>query len=365
MDHDLRKFQLPVEIVVVLVIVVFIIWFITPEDCFRLSKPKDRVAETKANIHTIQVSIERYYTDNGEYPPYLLGGDIDCWESWHAQWDGVNDIQIGAGRIASNEKLVDPLIEGGYITYYPSNVFISDGRENIRATSINGRNYGEGDPRFGFKGNEMAMCLDDPNYFGGTLQPNPEQWSEIETRRTLDHGDYMNVPEIFKNSGSGMYYTFGGLRNTSGEGEPYTLNHWPGNFFYRSIPGDMTGVDFLTPLYESPQHYILGGFGKSDNEGMDVFRLETTDPDGNRIKWRFQEPTSDDPYYFGSQFSDDENISGYGYPAVFGGGDAWTGPIWPFIDNESGEVLYGAPDGVPDGVIIVLTDGSEMEKFVD
>jgi hypothetical protein len=174
----------------------------------------------------------------------------------------------------------------------------------------------------------------------------------------------MNVPDIFKNSGSGMYYTFGGRRNITGEGEENTLTHWPGNFFYRSIPADMTSADFLTPYYESPQHYILGGFGKSDNPGLDVIRLETSDRDGSRIKWRFQEPTSDDPYYFGSQFSDDENISGYGYPAVFGGGYEWT-PVWPFIDKDTGEVLYGAPDGVPDGVIIIVVDESESEKFVE
>jgi hypothetical protein len=361
----MSKKEFPWETVIVILSFVFLIvifgWMST--EIHPTGAPE---AETKANVHAIQIALERYYVDYGEYPPYLLGGDPEGWQDWHGKWDGVNDIQIGDGRVASNENVLDPLIDEGYITSYPSNPFIGDGGVIISATTINGsRIEGDGDPRFGLKGFVMGNCLDDPNYFGGTLQANPELWSEIETRRTLDHGDYMNVPDIFKNSGSGMYYTFGGCRTTSGEGEEYTLTHWPGNFFYRSIPGDMTGADFLTPLYESPQHYILGGFGKSDNPGLDVIRLETTDPDGNRIKWRFQEPTSDDPYYFGSQFSDDENTSGYGYPAVFGGGDAWTGPVWPFIDKETGEVLYGAPDGVPDGVIIVLTDGSDMEKFVD
>ena len=343
------------------VLVIVVIGFAT---CIE-THPKDREAETKANTHTIQIALERYYVDHGEYPPYLLGGGNRGWNEWHSKWDSVDAININDSKTANNDVVIDPLVSEEYVYSYPNNPFTRmEDRKFIIATNITGSNeVGEGDPRFGFTGTTMAMCLDDPNYFGGTLRLNPEIWSEIETRRTLDHGDYMNVPESFKNSDSGMYYTFGGHRNTSGEGEEYALTHWPGNFFYRAIPDDMTLNDFFTPVYESPQHYILGGFGASDTSGLDVIRLETTDPDGNRIKWRFQEPSPDDPYYFGSAFSDDENFSGYGFPAVFGGGDEWTGPVWPFIDSETGEVLYGAPDGVPDGVVIVVTDEIRDEEM--
>ena len=49
---------------------------------------------------------------------------------------------------------------------------------------------------------------------------------------------------------------------------------------------------------------------------------------------------------------------------MFGGGDEKTDPFWPYDQDGAAPEdawVYGAPDGVPDGVILVLTEGSEME----
>jgi hypothetical protein len=56
-----------------------------------------------------------------------------------------------------------------------------------------------------------------------------------------------------------------------------------------------------------------------------------------------------------------------GLPAVFGGGDHNTAPYYPADrDPESlGHFIYGAPDGVKDGVILVLTTGAEKDTVVD
>jgi hypothetical protein len=318
----------------------------------------------------VQQAIERYKTDHGEYPPYLLGGDIDGWQTWHARRDGVNDIDMGGGRVASNAKVVDPLIEDGYLLSYPPNAYVGDGQIIIRMTNAEGKDQqGDGDPRFGYKGNCMAMVLDDPNFFNGSMRPGPYKWSQIETRRTLDHGDWMNVPSAFKNSGTNMYYLGGGFRSQGTSPDvDVTSIYRPGNFFYRAVPEVVTSQQGFTlpPPNTNPggayTHYILGGYGAMNGlSGIDVIRLEQTDPDGNALAWRLPATYTSGPLYCGYGHFDNQGGNSGGLPEVFGGGDATTGPAWPYYrEGASGpDLIYGAPDGVPDGVIIVLRDGSE------
>lgn len=326
--------------------------------------PKNKESETKANCHTIQVSVERYFTDHGEYPPYLLGGDIDGWAAWHEQWDGLNEVQMPDGRVASNDLVCDPLIEEGYLTSYPFNVFVSDGRRVIEATNVQGlREYAKGDPRFGYKGNEMGQGLDDPNFFCGAIQPGPYHWSEIETRRTLDHGDWMNVPEAFKNPEK-MYYLFGGRRNDDPRAKDEVVyTHWPGNFFYRAAseaPVSSDGKTLLPPNTHRGGPYtrfLLGGYGAEGSVGMDIIRLEPFDPDGNRVSWRTPDEFGADLYFCGYEYFTGEPGESGGLPEVFGGGLVSLGPCWPhdMCPEAPGAFIFGASDGVPDGVIIILS----------
>jgi len=327
-----------------------------------------REAETKANVHTIQIALERYYTDHGDYPPYLLGGDIRGWQNWHEKWDGVNNTDMGDGRIASNDVVVDPLIESGYVNFYPDNPYIEPGNTNIiEWTTLNGsKTPGDGDPRFGWNGSVMGNCLDDPAWFCGSQQEDPSLWSEIETRRTLDHGDWMNVPENYRSTGAGPYYLAGGMRDP-GTGEP-VMTFWPGEFFYRAIPdqnlldenGSLRQFPF-TGVNEPAMHYILGGYGNSNTAGMDVIRIEPANPDGYRLTWRYPENYPDDFQWCGCSFKEGPG-SACGLPAVFGGGDETTGPAFPYIDVE-GEILYGAPDGIRDGIILVLDNKPRIPSY--
>ncbi|MCK4721000.1 hypothetical protein KAU08_10085, partial [bacterium] len=68
-------------IIVMLISALIVMVVVLPNFCHhpRIS----REAELKANCHTLQIALERYYVDNGEYPPYLLGGDPRSWENWH------------------------------------------------------------------------------------------------------------------------------------------------------------------------------------------------------------------------------------------------------------------------------------------
>ncbi len=355
------------KLAVILLFIIFLGAVIIPNVVQSLRKSKE--AQVKSNIHTIQIALERYMTDNGQYPAYLLGGDIEGWQAWHDRWDGVNDIDMGDGRIASNADVKDPLIEYGYITSYPHNPFVDDraGRRIIARTNVDGtNNHGDGDPRFGFKGNVMGQGLDDMNFFCGARYPFDYGWSEIETRRTLDRGDWMNVPEEFKNPETNMYYLFGGRRAPEGHEDDVVYTFWPGNFFYKATSSVLTTSDgrthppntFGTGL-ENYDRYILGGYGAEGTRGQDAFRLEPFDPDGNRVRWQCSDSNEEDFYYCGYEYFESWDVlrqSG-GLPEVFGAGDEYTGPFRFYTRLMAGsesEFIYCAPDGVPDGVILCL-----------
>jgi len=344
-------------------------------------KEKAKEAEVKCNCHTIQISLERYMTDNNEYPHYLLGGDIDGWLNWHAKWDGVNDLNMSEERVASNDRVDDPLVEYDYITSYPFNPFVGDGRIITRQTNVDGTdNQGEGDPRFGYKGNVMGQGLDDMSFFRGANHPGPFHWSEIETRRTLDRGDWMNVPEAFKSSSpvdTQMYYVFGGFTRppeSGGRGkgkQDVIYTFWPGNFFYKATSDQVIsreGWAIPVPNANIGGHYnryILGGYGAEGTVGVDVIRTIWWNPDGERLSWKCPPPFDEDCFDLGYELFNGNFHEPGGLPEVFGGGDERNGPWNPY--NQGGksadDFVYGAPDGVPDGVILVLTNGSEVERF--
>ena len=58
---------------------------------------------------------------------------------------------------------------------------------------------------------------------------------------------------------------------------------------------------------------------------------------------------------------------GGGLPAVFGGGGHDRGPAFPADRDPKymGHFIYGAPDGVRDGIILTLTTGEELNTIID
>jgi len=378
-----RGFTL-IELLVVITIIGILAAIALPN--YIKAKNKAKEAEVKANCHTIQISLERYMTDNNEYPHYLLGGDIDGWLNWHSRWDGANDLMMpdGSGRVASNDRVQDPMIEYDYITSYPFNPFVGDGQIIIRQTNVDGGDQqGEGDPRFGYKGNVMGQGLDDMQYFRGATHSGPYFWSEIETRRTLDRGDWMNVPPAFQSGPpfyTDMYYLFGGFRYPPDYIDPnrqtsdVIFTFWPGNFFYKATSDQvMSRQGFTIPVPNTNigghyNRYIIGGYGAEGTLGQDVIRLIWWNPEGDRLEWRCPPPFPAVNCFLCGYELFPRNALGSpgGLPEVYGGGDEWNGPWYPYNKSEANpdEFIYGSPDGVKDGVILVLTNGSEIEKFV-
>lgn len=111
--------------------------------------------------------------------------------------------------------------------------------------------------------------------------------------------------------------------------------------------------------------YILGCYGSTRTEGMDIIRLESRNWDNtDDIHYRLPPPWYRHARKSGIKCSygmdtDYSSKIGSGLPELSGGGDAFTGPVFPYnrgMDNEGynyGKFIYGAPDGHPDGVIDV------------
>ena len=113
---------------------------------------------------------------------------------------------------------------------------------------------------------------------------------------------------------------------------------------FQSTPGSSpTRREFR---YTGFERYILGGFGSDGTKGIDILRLNGA---GDYRTWPQSTWIYDIPFLG---------------PELFGGGDAGNLPYFPYDPTaESVEFPYGAPDGLEDGVVIVLTDSGENINF--
>jgi len=383
MPNAQRGFTL-IELLVVITIIGILAAIALPN--YIKAKDKAKEVEAKSNLHTIQIAIERYNVDHRQYPPFLLGGDSDGWLNWHAKWNENNPDR----KEPANAWVQDSLVEYGYITSYPENPFIDAGDANIiidaTAPDMADPQQGDGDPRFGYKGNIMGNGLDDPAYF----EYDPDNWTynRAETKRTLDRGMVFDPTAYGFPSRKaqwdqypGLYYNFGGRYNRETGGTIMTF--WPGNFFYRSasdVQPARKGWTLPNPNWGYSGHvvrYMLGVWGCQASPGKDVMRLEerTPDKEAKQLYWRYPPPFPDPPESgnpmiactYAVDCSGQGDAGGGGLPAVFGGGGPRQGPAFPADRDPAhmGNFIYGAPDGIRDGIILILTTGEELSAVVD
>ncbi len=365
-----RGFTL-IELLVVITIIGILAAIALPN--YIKAKDKAKEAEVKANLHTIQIALERYMTDNGEYPDYLIGGDIHGWSNWHSKMDSQDPL---------NAIVEDSLVCYDYITSYPNNPFVGDGLIVIQSTSLEADPaQGDGDPRFGYKGNVMGNGLEDFFFFEHRSGALPLAWtSEIETRRTLppNQKDILGFPELDGSEFQGLHYMFGGRRkwvtHPDGAEEMKTIfTFWPGNFMYRALGSHISerqGYTHYDPGFHLPAHtdrYILGAYGSFQQDGMDIIRMHDRTPDGEEVLYRMPPPWPDPPNMgFGMAqircgWPPWVGSGGCGLPEVSGGGDPYHGPRYPYDSGPTHQYIYGSPDGHRDGIIMVLASGAEMD----
>lgn len=378
-----------IELLVVITIIGILASIALPN--YIKAKDKAREAEVKANVHSIQIALERYAVDHsGQYPKMLWGGDekgwmpvenVGCrtmWPSEHEPFDGSNESDAAPP--------FDPLIHLAYMTSYPRCAFLNDGEglsTIIRWTGPSPCKIGDGDPRFGFAGEIMGNLLEDPRYLWKMLPNRVIVLSRVKNC-FLEEAETYWVSMVNNRTPANPFYAMGGLpewdrftedvssgRATSNLNSAITLKaFWAGEFFYRSGGTYLFQQNFLIDSLSDPNlryiwnfrysridRYFLGGFGSMRTDGKDVIRLTnvqgaavdnmtgyqgggTYEPHPNYTR------TDSTPIYFSS-------------PECFGGGERGKMPYFPYLDPQHGEWIYGAPDGYRDGVIIALTSGTD------
>lgn len=389
-----RGFTL-IELLVVITIIGILAAIALPN--YIKAKDKAKEAEVKANCHTIQIALERYATDHsGAYPVYILGGDTKGWDE-RTGCRAVSAIPADKGQWAKppvwddqwHTPMKDALIHGAYVYSYPDNPFIDPGEGLTSIISWTGASLtaGDGDVRFGWTGEVMGNCLDDPrNLWYWDIAAGRTYVTALVTTLWPIDSHYLGV--INQNSPN-SFYCMGGLPQWVREGGGASdtqgeaiKTFWPGQFFYRSggdffvansLNIDGTEYQYIWGWpYMRVNKYMLGGYGSPRTDGMDVIRL--TLEDGAAASTG---TTAFDGYCAGHFYQDQTDLTRaashpdydiqvvYSNPEVFGGGERGVMPQFPYLQAGSHAWMFGAQDGFRDGVILVLTSGSDSEKFTE
>lgn len=329
--------------ILVLVIGIIVLIGLVLPNFIKITDRGGKEAEAKANLHDIQLSVERYATDHGgEYPAYLIGGE----PKWAAkvQPDAGGPLPQGFSGISDCDpaQVSDPLLRAGYIDAYPRNPFVRDGlsvqrmQDNL-PTSLTGNDpLRNGAPeaqllgtRFGPYGVTMGQVLCDPRYpqwqflnpAAGKAEPR-DTWATVE-------------------------YRFWDMWLDKRGSEPY-LMFSPGQFFYKSMGTPVLPesfwkegrVDESTPILpRRSEFYVMGAYGDTRHKGQDVIGEEIQDtygvtlPDGRSMSvpyWPWIRSQCSVREHHGSPFSC------YPVGGIFG---------------------PGCSNGIPDGVALLLYGG--------
>lgn len=361
----LRGFTL-IELLVVITIIGILAAIALPN--YIKAKDKAKEVQVKSSLHTIQVAIERYHTDFEKYPQWLMGGDREGWRVWHNRYDEPNPGLNAVFRA----NLKDILLESTYLDAYPRNPFVDNGTTVISQTGVatgpgGSHQPGDGDPRFGFRGDTMGNGLDHnmlfKNWYGYANLNFELEDALIATTN--------NNPASFgfSNGTNAVHYAMGGRRavkTENGQQVVYTAyTHWPGNFFYHGI-GEAQYTRKGWTIYRvnafiktEVNRYIMGAYGSYTTEGQDVIRIEGRNYSGQQVYYRFPPPWS------AGALVEQCTLNNGLLPVIMGGGNNAQGPWFP--PNRSVDYpnafIYGAPDGYPDAVMLVLTAGEEVQAF--
>ena len=381
MKHKVQHGFTLIELLVVITIIGILAAIALPN--YIKAKDKAKEAEVKANCHTLQIALERYATDHsGGYPNYILGGDTRGWD----ERSGCRALTMPGNEDQRPPR--DPLIHYAYVYSYPDNPFVDPGEGITSVIAWTGASLdlGDGDIRFGWTGELMGNTLDDPRFLWTSSSPGNTSPTRLQYTLYPVPGAYLG---ILNGNSPNSFYCMGGLPQWSRENmgqsdlEGQAIKaFWPGQFFYR-CGGDFFVANPLSvdgPEYEyiwgwpymRVNKYILGGYGSPRTDGLDVIRLTTeagaaASTAGGAIMGMISgEAYQDhaDPTRDASHPDYDVEIV-YSNPEVFGGGQRGLMPQMPYYAAGTLGWLFGAPDGYRDGVILVLTSGSDSEKFTE
>lgn len=333
-------------------------------------KGKAKEAETKAALHNIQLELERWAVDHdGTYPEYLIGGDNRILISPTDQFSEMNGYTMEVPVSGCS----DMMLREGYVTCYPRNPFVRDGRpvfrmqrdigDALRNSSTTGSMFGT---RFGATGTIMGQVLCDARWIS-------REYASDYLKRTVLVQTYSSIQYDFYD------IWLGNLQ------KPFL----PGSFMYKSM-GDLVPsvgrTDHLTEMSRvdsstavqldtldkvtypiSLTRYILSAWGGFHTKGLDllgeeplvVFSYSGTRRIHGSTTAIFSPVT-------GSQLNSPGVVDSYSMlgvpPWTRGVNRSHVGPLWgsPFGAGRDDEQLSdGNPNGMRDALIIMLTAGGD------
>ena len=384
-QEDRKGFTL-IELLVVIVIIGILAAIALPN--YIKVKDKAKEAEVKANLHNIQLSIERFAVDTeGAYPQYLIGGEAKYAATVNT--GASSNAFMNVQDCDPIEGVSDPLLRRGYIDAYPRSPFTRNGiaihqyqdppvtgdftdlmRNGADGEAYNGGGTGDLGTRFGPYCTTMGAVLAEFRY---------QEWTYVN----VDNGNWQPRP-----TGTLAEYPFWDMW----EGNR-PLPFLPGQFWYKGM-GPIIAVstqdtdpdgDPNIPTEIDPS--MMGGYGSIRTKGKDML--------GNEFPIQYARRADAGGNWLASA-SWDTPPAGTAMPAQGipddgpndrpNGGGVNTDPIeiWPWLRSEreagsngyydgcpyspanAGEtneqVQYGNPNGIRDGIVLVLTAG---EDYID
>ncbi|MCB1187129.1 type II secretion system protein [bacterium] len=329
------------------VVIVAALILVAVPNMIRVTDCNNREAETKQNVHNIQLAIERYAVDHGgTYPLWLSGGselrqeirrmDTSVWVEGGELLDVV-DFDPGP---PSPDLLADPLMAEGYLPRYPRNPF-TRGSSTVLEDQLrdlqeqlddplrpdNGSDFAPPALRFGRDYTLMGNVMADPRY----------AWM-------MDGLDSNGGP-LMNRTGSDVIYRCWDIEELD---EP---QYWlQGQFLYKVPSGRTSFVNDISQFSfksDVSGDYILGTYGSYRNKGKDIL--------GDELPWQVIQNGNAKANLLWS-FNGIE-VPGKSYRQ----GSPYN---WPVAGDYSGfPICYGNPNGQRDGLILVLTaeDPADMQ----
>lgn len=364
-----------IELLVVIVIIGILAAIALPN--FIKARNKAREAEVKSNVHAIQIALERYAVDSGGvYPTFLVGAERDsnvikCFIDLGG--NGVSQFPVDGQtpfcKTADYSKQVeaqqhiritmDPMIQFGYLSEYPTNPFARRDTGMWNSQSIGGTGMTGVYPYGGAHGDKMFDLG-----FG---------WGD--TPQT----DF-------------VLYTTESMEEAQAAGDPTHVfsdpdNDSPGNFYYHPIFNDLIPVYFHYALNylavaeqaqvnhsdlgittDEAAGYLLYGYGAAGDRdslvegGLDYF---------NRMPLNHTPTAGMIPTFLDHVLDSSVGVSGIqalgettGYASSEY--DPWNNAFADGIDPEQPSVIdqfhKSGADGVLDWVIIEVSSGVDVKS---